>query len=70
MSKSSKTRVRRTINKASRVLVGTGGQHRLAWYFVCACCDAKWFAPRQRWACPRCGTTAVSRERLEPPWFR
>lgn len=41
-----------------------------AFYFVCFCCGAKWFAPRNRTSCPRCGRTATSSERLVPPWRR
>jgi hypothetical protein len=40
-----------------------------AWYFVCDCCNAKWFAEIQEMECPRCGRSAVSSERHVPPWI-
>jgi hypothetical protein len=43
---------------------------RRRWYFVCSCCDAKWFAPVGRMACPRCGSEATSTERFAPPWLK
>jgi anaerobic ribonucleoside-triphosphate reductase len=39
------------------------------WYFVCACCGAKWFATRAEMPCPRCGSESRSTEQLVPPWL-
>ncbi|MBX9653768.1 helix-turn-helix domain-containing protein [bacterium] len=38
------------------------------WYFVCLRCNGKWFAPKAKFECPRCGQVSVSAERRIPPW--
>ena len=40
------------------------------YYFVCATCNAKWFAAMARARCPRCDARALSGERQTPPWLR
>jgi hypothetical protein len=37
-------------------------------YFVCGCCNAKWFYPEPVVKCSRCGRTCESQERIVPPW--
>jgi hypothetical protein len=51
-------------------IVAVAQRDETQWYFVCARCNAKWFAPTQRCKCPRCLQTTVSGERLLPPWRR
>lgn len=43
---------------------------QLAFYFVCRCCDAKWFAETNLSRCPRCQTQSVSNEAAVPPWWK
>ncbi|MGE0760125.1 MAG: hypothetical protein AB7O38_24140 [Pirellulaceae bacterium] len=43
-------------------------QGREQFYFVCDC-GAKWFSPRSRATCPRCGRTHTSGEILPVPWL-
>ncbi len=40
------------------------------WYFVCECCDAKFFSIQQEANCPRCLQVCRSAERVIPPWLR
>ena len=39
-------------------------------YSACPRCTAKWFAPVQLDACPRCGAEGVMHTIAVPPWLR
>lgn len=40
----------------------------LPWYHLCRRCEAKWFAPRRKMRCPRCGRMSKSPIPMRPPW--
>lgn len=39
------------------------------WYFVCPCCEAKWFYQQQTSLYPCCWRRNWSAEQLLPPWL-
>lgn len=42
---------------------------KVPFYFLCHCCEAKWFAAATRSRCPRCGARCRSDIRALPPWL-
>jgi hypothetical protein len=38
------------------------------WYHACERCSKKWFSPRPRCRCPRCGQPTLAFDRVRPPW--
>lgn len=65
-----KTSPKLTVTRAGGRLPPIRQYDAVDWYFVCAICEAKWFAPTNTADCPRCGATSKSNERIMPPWIQ